>query len=121
MPRSISKATNHFWTFDSSLSQISIFLRHRVLISTISRVVDHVSFPGTVLGRLLSSALHVRSVRKDGMIRQRLLRDGFLKAQCTSTFAIVNPKCPIRRDKVTNHLHVREIQYRTTSNSYRTP
>ena len=30
------------------------------------------------------------------MIRQRHLRDGFLKAQGTSTFAIVNPECPIR-------------------------
>ena len=44
------------------------------------------------------------------MIRQRHLRDGFLKAQGTSTFAIVNPECPIRRDKVTNNLHVRRIQ-----------
>ena len=35
----------------------------------------------------------------DDMIRQRHLRDGFLKAQGTSTFAIVNPECPIRRDK----------------------
>ena len=67
--------------------------------------------------RLRSSALHVRSVRKDGMIRQRLLRDGVLKARGTSTFAIVNPKCAIRRDKVTNHLHECGIQYRTTSNS----
>ena len=53
------------------------------------------------------------------MIHQRHLRDGFLKAQDTSTFAIVNPVCPIRRDKVTNHLHVRRIQYRTTSDSWR--
>ena len=45
----------------------------------------------------------------DDMIRQRHLRDGFLKAQGTSPFAIVNPECPIRRDKVTNHLHVRGI------------
>ena len=29
-----------------------------------------------------------------------------------------NPECPIRRDKVTNHLHVREIQYRTNSDSW---
>ena len=50
------------------------------------------------------------------MIRQRHLRDGFLKAQGTSTFAIVNPNNP---DKVTNHLHVRRIQYRTTSDSWR--
>ena len=39
----------------------------------------------------------------DDMIRQ------FLKAQGTSNFAIVNPECPIRRDKVTNHLNVRGI------------
>ena len=54
----------------------------------------------------------------DDMMRQRHLRDGFLKAQGTPTFAIVNPECPIRRDKVTNHLHVREIQYRTNSDSW---
>ena len=53
----------------------------------------------------------------DDMIRQRHLRDGFLRAQGTSTVAIVNPECPIRRDKVTNHLHVRGIQYRMTSDS----
>ena len=48
-----------------------------------------------VLGRLRSSAPHMRSVRMDDMIRQRHFRDGFLKAQGTSTFAIVNPVCPI--------------------------
>ena len=53
------------------------------------------------------------------MIRQRHLRDRFLKSQGTLTFAIVNPKCPIRRDLVTNHLHVSRIQYRTTSDSWR--
>ena len=53
------------------------------------------------------------------MMRQRHLRDGFLKAQGTSTFAIVNPECPIRLYKVTNHLHVRWIPYRTTSDSWR--
>ena len=51
----------------------------------------------------------VRHVRMNDMIRQRHLRDGFLKAQGTSTFAIVNPECPIRLYKVTNHLHVRRI------------
>ena len=51
------------------------------------------------------------------MIRQRHLGNGFLKAQGTSTFVIVNPECPIRRDKVTNHLHVR--MYRMTSDSWR--
>ena len=62
----------------------------------------------------------MRSVRKDDMIHQRHLRDGVLEAQGTSTFAIVNPKCPIRRDKVTIYLRVRGIQYRTTSDSYLT-
>ena len=55
----------------------------------------------------------------DDMIRQRHLRDGFYKAQGMSTFAIVNPECPIRRDKLTNQLHVRGIQYWTTSDSWR--
>ena len=81
--------------------------------------MEHVNVPGTVSGRLRSSATHMRSVRMDGMIRQRHLRHGFLKAQGRSTFAIVNPECPISRDKVTNHLHVRGIQYRTTSDSWR--
>ena len=36
------------------------------------------------------------------MILQCHLRDGFLKTQGTSTFAIVNPERPIHRDKVTN-------------------
>ena len=54
------------------------------------------------------------------MIRQRHLGDVKLKAQGTSTVAIVNPECPIRREKVTNHLRVRGIQYRTTSDSYLT-
>ena len=54
------------------------------------------------------------------MKRQRCLRDGFLKAQGTSTFVMVNPECPIRRDKVTNHLRARGMQYRMTSDSYLT-
>ena len=53
------------------------------------------------------------------MIHQRHLRDGFLKAQVTSIFAIVNLECPIRRDKVTNHLHLRRIKYQATSDSWR--
>ena len=81
--------------------------------------MERVNVPGTVLGHLRSSAPHMRSVRLNDMIRQRHLRDGFLKAQGTSTFAIVNPECPIRRDKVANYLHVRRIQYRTTSDSWR--
>ena len=66
--------------------------------------MERVNVPGTVSGGLRSSAPHMRGVRMNDMIRQR-----FLKAQGTSTFAIVNPECPIRRDKVTNHLHVRRI------------
>ena len=81
--------------------------------------MERVNVPGTVSGRQCSSASHMRSVRVNAMIRQRHLRDRFLKAQGTSTFAIVNPECPIRRDKVTNHLHVRRIQYRMTSDSLR--
>ena len=81
--------------------------------------MEGVNFPGTVSGRLRSSVPHMRSVRMNDMIRQRHLRDGFLKAQGTSTFAMVNPECPIRRDKVTNHLHERRIQNRTTSDSWR--
>ena len=81
--------------------------------------MERVNVSGTVSGRLCSDAPHMRSVRMDDMIRQRHLRDGFSKAQGTSTFAIVNPECPIRRDKVTNYLHVRRIQYRTTSDSWR--
>ena len=79
--------------------------------------MERVNVPGTVSDRLRSSAPHMRSVRMDDMIHQRHLRDVFLKAQGTSTVAIVNPECPIRRDKVTNYLHVRGIQYRTTSDS----
>ena len=81
--------------------------------------MKRVNVPGTVSGRLRSSVPHMKSVRTDYMIRQRHLRDGFLKAQGTSNFAIVNPEYPIRRDKVPNHLHVRGIQYRTTSDSWR--
>ena len=81
--------------------------------------MERVNVPGTVSARLRSSVPHMRSVRINDMIRQRHLRDGFLKAQGTSTFAIVNPECPIRRDKVITHLHVRSIQDRTTSDSWR--
>ena len=81
--------------------------------------MECVNIPGTVSGRLRSSARHMKSVGTDDMIRQSHLRDGFLKAQGTSTFAIVNPKCPIRCCKVTNHLHVSGIQYQKTSDSWR--
>ena len=66
--------------------------------------MELVNIPGTVSRRLRSSAPHMRSARMNKMIRQRHLTDGFLKAQGTSTFAIVNPECPIRRDKVIYHL-----------------
>ena len=72
--------------------------------------MERVNVPGTVSGRLHFSAPHMRSVRMDDMIRQRHLSGGFLKVKGTPTFAIVNPECPIRGDKVTNHLHVRGIQ-----------
>ena len=62
--------------------------------------MERVNVQGTVSGRLRSSAPHMRRVSMDDMIRTRHLRVGFLKAQGTSTFAIVNPECPIRRDKV---------------------
>ena len=81
--------------------------------------MERVNVPETVSGRLRSSAPHMRRIRMNDMIRQAHLRDGFLKAQCTSIFAIVNPECPVRRDKVTNHLHVRRIQCRRTSDSWR--
>ena len=81
--------------------------------------MERVNVPGTVSGRLRSSAPHTRSVRMNDMIRQRHLRDGFMKVQGTLTFAIVNPECPIRRNKVTNHLHVCRIRYRTTSDYWR--
>ena len=81
--------------------------------------MERVNVPGTVSGRLRSCAPHISSVRMDDMIRQRHLRDGFLKAQGTLTFAFVNPECPIRRDKVTNRLHVHGIQYWATSDSWR--
>ena len=81
--------------------------------------MERVNVRETVSDRLRSSAPHMRSVRMNDMIRQRHLRDGFLKAPGTSTFVIVNPECPKRRDKVTNHLHVRRIQYQTTSDSWR--
>ena len=54
----------------------------------------------------------------EAYVSQRNLRDGFLKAQDTSTFVILNPEYPIRRDKVRNHLRVCGIQYPTTSDSY---
>ena len=66
--------------------------------------LERVNAPYTVLGRLRSSAPHVRSVRKDVIIRQRHLPNGFSKTQGTPTFAIVNLECPIspiRHDKVT--------------------
>ena len=81
--------------------------------------MERVNVQATVSGRLRSSALHMRRVRMDDMIRQRHLCDGFLKVQGTSTFAIVYPECPKHRDKVTNHLHVNGIQYWTTSDSWR--
>ena len=53
--------------------------------------MERVNVPGTVSGRLRSSEPHMRNVCMNNMIHQRHLRDGLLKAQGTSTFAIVNP------------------------------
>ena len=72
-------------------------------MSTISSVFEPINVPGTVSGHLRSSVSHVRSVRKDDMLRQRHLHDRFLRAQVRSTLVIVNPECSIRLDKVTNH------------------
>ena len=81
MPMPILKLNNQFL---GRLAALFHRLRYiDVLISTISRVMEPVNVPGTVSGRLRSSAPHMRSVRMNDMIRQRHLRDGFLKAQGT--------------------------------------
>ena len=55
--------------------------------------MERVNVTGIVSGRIRrSSALRARSVSKDGMKRQRHLRDRLLTAQVMSTFAVVNPK-----------------------------
>ena len=84
MPRPILKLTNQF------LGRLAAHFHRLQYIDVttysyqqISRVVEHINDPD----QLRSSAPHVRSVRKDDMIRQRHLRDGFLKTQGTSTFA----------------------------------
>ena len=61
----------------------------------------------------------MRSVRKDDIIRQRHLPDGFLKAQGTSTFAIVNPECPIRPIcRIRTHLaYIANAKNRVISNN----
>ena len=48
--------------------------------------MERLNVPGTVSGHLHPSAPHMRSIRMNDMIRKRHLRDGFLKAQGTSTF-----------------------------------
>ena len=104
MPRPILKLKNQFWdVWQLNFTDFGILTSQRTDINNIKG-------SGTVSGRLRSSAPHVRSVSKDDIISQRHLRDGILKAQGTSTFAIANPKCPIRRYIVTNHLRVRGIQ-----------
>ena len=105
----ILKLSNQFWdVWQHTFTDFGILTSQRTHINNI-KGSGRVNIPGTVSGRLRSSAPHMRSVSMDDMIRQRYLRDGFLKAQGTSTFAIVNPECPIRRYKVINHLHVRGI------------
>ena len=93
MPSPIWKSKKSiFKTFGSPLSQISVYCRHNVFKSTISRLVENFNVTGTVSDHLRTSASHVRRVSKVYMIRQRHLRDGFLKAQGRSAFAIVNPQ-----------------------------
>ena len=69
MPKPIFKLRHKF------LGRLAAYFykpRYIDVISTISRVVERVSIPGTASGRLLSSApLHVRSVRNDYLMRQR--------------------------------------------------
>ena len=121
MPRPILKLRNQFWeVWQLTFTDFGILASQRNHINSIKGTRTCVTVPGTVSGYLRSSAPHVRSVRKKDMIRRRHFRDGFLKAQGTSTFAIVILECPKRYDKVTNHLRVRGIQYRATSDSYLT-
>ena len=75
MPRPILKLRNRFL-----VRLAAHFHRLRYIDLTISRVVERVNVPGTVSGRLRSRVPQMRSIRKDDMIRQRHLRDGFLKA-----------------------------------------
>ena len=115
MPRLILKLRNQFLDVWQLTFRDFGILTSQSVISTISRVVKRVDLTGTVSGCLRSSAPHVRSVPKDYMIRQRHVSNRVLKAQGASTFAIVNPEWPIRRDKVTNRFRVNRIQYQPTS------
>ena len=83
--------------------------------------LERVNAPLTVAGRLRSIAPLVRSVRKDDIIRQRHLPNGFLKTQDTSTFAEsrVSNKFNTSRQS-NNHFRVCGIQYQTTPDSYLT-
>ena len=57
----------------------------------ISKVLERVNAPGTIYGRLRSSAPHVRSVRKDGIIRQRHLPDEFLRRKVNQLLPLSIP------------------------------
>ena len=84
MPMPILKQSNTFWdVWQHTFTDFAIltFLRTHII-----------NIKGNGTGRLRTSAPHMKSVRMDYMIRQRHLRDRFLKAQGTSTFAILNPK-----------------------------
>ena len=100
MPRPILKLRNQF------LGRLAAHYHRLRYIDVITYSYRYYQWNWNVLTlhRLRYSALHMRSVRKDDIIRQRHLPDGFLKTQGTSIFAIVSPECPIspiRRDNVT--------------------
>ena len=92
MPRLILKLRNQFLDlWQLTFKDFGALTSQRTHINNI-KGSKRVDVTGTVSGRLRSSAQHVKSIRKDCMIRQRHVSDGFLKAQGTSTFAIVNPE-----------------------------
>ena len=84
----ILKLSNQFWdVWKRTFTDFGILTSHRTHINNI-KGKERVNVPGTVSGRLRSSTPHIRSLRMNDMICQRHLRDGFLKAQGTSTFPL---------------------------------
>ena len=73
MQRPILKLTNQFWDVCLlTFTDFGILTSQRTHINSINGSgTCCVNVPGTVSGRLRSSAPHVRSVRKDDMIGQR--------------------------------------------------
>ena len=89
MPRLSLKLRNQFLVVWQLNFRDFGILTSQSVISTISSVVKRADDTGTVSGRLRSSAQHVRRVRKDYMIRQRHVSNGFLKPQGTSAHLIL--------------------------------